>query len=158
MAELKILIDGMRETIEKHLIWKNREICRWNPACALTAVRSLGSLPKAQTYRHIGWIWLHLWWIRGSPNHVCISSGPIMVLEQIANLSVVNSAYGFKSHPLRFAMSPVGWGGGLENLPTVKGSGVRIPIMALCWVAPNWFERSETPQREWQCRYLEQCM
>lgn len=53
-----------------------------------------------------------------------------MVLEQIANLSVVNSAYGFKSRPLRLAMSPVGRGGGPENLLTVKGSGVQIPIMA----------------------------
>lgn len=67
---------------------------------------------------------------KGSPNHVCISSGPIMVLEQIANLSVVNSAYEFKSCPLRLAMSPVGRGGGFENLLTVKGSGVQIPIMA----------------------------
>ncbi len=46
-----------------------------------------------------------------------------MVLEQIANLSVVNSAYGFKSRPLRFAMSPVGRGGGLENLLTVMVLG-----------------------------------
>ena len=46
-----------------------------------------------------------------------------MVLEQIANLSVVNSAYGFKFHPLRFAMSPVGRGGGLENLLTVMVLG-----------------------------------
>lgn len=53
-----------------------------------------------------------------------------MVLEQIANLSVVNSAYEFKSCPLRLAMSPVGRGGGFENLLTVKGSGVQIPIMA----------------------------
>ena len=41
-----------------------------NPVCALTAVRSLGSQPEAQTYRHTGRIWFLLWWIMG--NHGCV--------------------------------------------------------------------------------------
>lgn len=41
-----------------------------NPVCALTAVRSQGSQPEAQTYRHAGRIWFLLWWIMG--NHDCV--------------------------------------------------------------------------------------
>ena len=36
-------------------------------------------------------------------------------------------------------MCPVGRGSGLENRLAVKGSGVRIPNMALYWEWRNWY-------------------